>query len=109
MGLRILTQGEEAMKSLEELKNRLAAHKAELWERYRVKEIGLFGSFVRGEVSERSDVDLLVDFDKPIGLFEFQELEEYLSQILGLRVDLVSRKALKPHIGKHILDEIVPV
>ena len=97
------------MKSLEELKNKLAERKEELQQRYRVTEIGLFGSFVREEASERSDVDLLVDFDKPIGLFEFQELEEYLSQILGLRVDLVSRKALKPHIGKRILDEVVPV
>ena len=66
-------------------------------------------SWVRGEASEGSDVDLLVDFEKLIDRFEFQELEEYLSPILGLRVDLVSRKALKPHIGKHILDEVVPV
>ena len=95
------------MNSLEELKSKLAEQKEELRRRYRVKQIGLFGSFVRGEASEGSDVDLLVDFDKPIGLFRFQELEEYLGGILGIKVDLVSRKALKPHIGKHILDEVV--
>ncbi len=97
------------MKSLEELKNRLAQHKAELRERYRVKEIGLFGSWVRGEASEGSDVDILVDFEEPIGIFTFLELEEYLGEVLGLHVDLVSRKALKPHIGKHVLEEVVPI
>ena len=97
------------MTSLEELKRRLAERKEELRREFGVKEIGLFGSWVRGEARQGSDVDLLVDFDKPIDLLRFQELEECLSQILNLRVDLVSRKALKPHIGKHILDEVVPV
>ena len=97
------------MTSLEELKKRLAERKEELRQEFGVEEIGLFGSWVRGEARQGSDVDLLVDFDKPIDLFRFQELEEYLSQILNLRVDLVSRKALKPHIGKHILDEVVRV
>jgi len=51
-------------------------------------------------------VDILVEFKKPIGLFKFLELEEYLSDLIGRKVDLVSKKALKPRIGKHILREV---
>ncbi len=86
------------MISLDELKARLAAHKEELRRRDHVKEIGIFGSYVRGEENPKSDVDILVDFEEPIGMFAFLELEEYLGEILGARVDLVSRKALKPNI-----------
>lgn len=97
------------MKSLEELKMKLASHRDELRQRYRVKEMGLFGSFTRGEANENSDLDILVELEEPIGLFRFQELEEYLSGLLGVKVDLVSRKALKPNIGKRVLDEVVRV
>ena len=97
------------MKPWEELKNRLVEHKAELRQRYRVHEIGIFGSFVRGEENKESDVDILVEFEEPIGIFQFLELEEYLGGILGIKVDLVSRKALKPHIGKRILEEVILV
>ncbi len=96
-------------KQLDEIKTILRAHKEELKEKYGVKEIGIFGSYVRGEAKEDSDVDILVEFEKPIGLFKFLELEEYLSILIGRKVDLVSKKALKPHIGKHILKEVVTV
>ena len=96
-------------KSLDEIKEIIKKHKDELKEKYSVKEIGIFGSFVRGEAKEDSDVDILVEFEKPIGLFKFLELEEYLSNLIGREVDLVSKKALKPHIGKHILEEVVTV
>ena len=96
-------------KSLDEIKEVIKKHKDELKEKYSVKEIGIFGSIVRGEAKEDSDVDILVEFEKPIGLFKFLELEEYLSNLIGRRVDLVSKKALKPHIGKHILEEVVTI
>lgn len=86
---------------------RLRTLKPELAVRYNVKEIGLFGSFVRGEQSATSDIDLLVEFEEPIGLFKFLELEEHLTAHLGRKVDLVSRKALKPRIGRYILKEVV--
>ena len=54
-----------------------------------------------------SDVDILVDFEEPPSLFEFMDLEEYLSKLLGLKIDLVSKGALKPRIGKRILEEVV--
>jgi len=97
------------MKSLAEIQEILRRHKAELAERYKVKELSIFGSYARGEATPESDLDLLVEFSEPISLFRFVELEEYLSQLLGLRVELVSRGALKPHIGKSILRERIPV
>lgn len=96
-------------KSLSEIKEIIAKHKDELKKKYHVKEIGIFGSLVRGEAKEDSDVDILVEFEKPIGLFKFLELEEYLSNLIGKKVDLVSKKALKPHIGKYILKEVITV
>lgn len=62
---------------------------------------------MRGEAKEDSDINILVEFEKPIGFFRFLELEEYLSNLLSRRVDLISKKALKPYIGKHILEEVV--
>jgi len=78
-----------------------------LRKKYNVKGIGLFGSYVRGEQKKGSDVDILVEFREPIGLFKFLELEEYLGELIGRKVDLVSKKALKPRIGKRILAEAV--
>lgn len=95
------------MKSLNEIKRILVERKEELREKFRVKEIGIFGSFVRGEQRKRSDVDLLVEFEEPPSLFEFLDLEEYLSKLLDLKVDLVSKDALKPIIGERILKEVV--
>ncbi|MEM1674889.1 MAG: nucleotidyltransferase family protein [Candidatus Bathyarchaeia archaeon] len=95
------------MRSLEEIKKVLTEHKGELRERFKVKEIGIFGSFVRGEQGKRSDIDILVEFEEPPSLFEFMDLEDYLSKMLGLKVDLVTREALKPRIREHILREVV--
>ncbi|RLI99553.1 MAG: nucleotidyltransferase [Candidatus Aenigmatarchaeota archaeon] len=94
------------MKTLEEIKKVLKEHKKELKEKYGVKRIGIFGSFVRGEQNERSDVDILVEFERPIGFFEFLRMEEELSRMCGVKVDMVTKKALKPRIGKRILKEV---
>lgn len=96
-------------KSLDEIKTILKTHKKALKEKYHVKEIGIFGSFVRGEAKEDSDVDILVEFEKAIGLFKFLELEEYISHLIDKKVDLVSKKALKPNIGNFIYKEIVMI
>jgi len=95
------------MKTLEEIKTILTEHKEEIRQKYRVKEIGIFGSFVKGKQRKRSDIDILVEFDEPVTLFEFMDLEEFLGKILGTRVDLVSKGALKPRIGEYILKEVV--
>ena len=78
-------------------------------EKYNVKELGIFGSYTRGQEKNDSDLDILVSFEVPIGLFKFLELEEYLSDKLDIKVDLVSKKALKPRIGKRILEQVIMV
>ena len=90
-------------------KRKLKLLKAELKENFKVKTIGLFGSYVRGEQKNNSDLDILVDFYEPISLFRFIELEEFLSQWLGVKVDLVMRDTLKPRIKDSILNEAVYV
>ena len=72
-------------------------------------QVELFGSFVRGDDCEGSDLDLLVTFDEVPTLFEFLEIENYLSDELGIKVDLVMKDSLKPAIGKRILEEAQPV
>ncbi len=79
----------------------------ELAERYGVKSIGIFGSYVRSEESRRSDMDILVDFERPPDLFKFMDLEEHLARQLGVKVDLVPRGALRGEIGARILREVV--
>ena len=85
----------------------LREHLPELRERHGVSSLGIFGSFVRGEHRKGSDLDVLVEFDRPIGLFEFVAVERYISELLGVEVDLVMRDALKRRIGSAILDEVV--
>ena len=97
------------MHDVEDIKRILLRNKAELRKRFKVKTIGVFGSYVRGEQKRQSDVDLLVEFEEPVGLFEFMDLEMYLTDLLGVKVDLVSKKALKPHIGERILKEVIMV
>lgn len=95
------------MKTFEELRDAIKHHKPELEQKFKVREIGIFGSYVRGEQKKRSDIDILVEFKEPIGLFKFIELEGHLEKLLGIKVDLVSKKALKPRIGEHIIKEVV--
>lgn len=72
---------------------------------YGVKRAGLFGSAARGDLTVGSDVDLLVDITKPIGLFEFVRLERELEEALGRKVDLVERKSLKPRLKPYVMKD----
>jgi hypothetical protein len=87
----------------------LREHQAELGRRYHVKSLGLFGSYARGEQKPESALDVLVEFDDVPSLFEFIRLENELTALAGVKVDLVMKDNLKPAIGKRILREIVPV
>lgn len=78
------------MKTLEQIKETLRKHKKELKRKFGVKEIGIFGSYVRNEQTEVSDVDILVDFERPIG-WEIVDLKEHLEKILSVKVDLVPK------------------
>jgi predicted nucleotidyltransferase len=92
--------------SLKDIEAILRKRRDELEEKYGISEIGVFGSCARGDASSDSDIDILVSFNRPVGFFEFLELEERLSEWLGAKVDLVTRAALKPHIGRRILNEV---
>ncbi len=88
------------------LKKILIAEKARLCKSYSIESIGIFGSFIKNEQVENSDVDILVEFNKPIDLLTFVHLKNELSDLLGRNVDLVMKRALKPKIGKRILQEV---
>ena len=94
---------------VEELKNQIETLKPLLRERFKVETIGIFGSYVRGEQKRKSDLDVLVEFSEPPSLFEFVDLEDFLSQKLGIKVDLVMKDSLKPRIRDSILKEAVYV
>ena len=80
-----------------------------LREEWPIRSLALFGSRVRDDATEASDLDLLVDFERPIPLSSFLALEERLATITGLTVDLVSAAALKPYIGARVRAEAIAV
>ena len=96
-----------ATPTLVEIRDQIRALVPFLAERYQVESIELFGSYVRGENRADSDLDVLVTFAEVPGLLRFMELEHYLSDTLGLKVDLVMKDSLKPEIGRRILEEAV--
>ena len=79
----------------------------ELSKKYSISYLGIFGSYVRGEQKEDSDLDVLVEFSKTPDLFEFIGLKQDLSDMLGVKVDLVMKSSLKPTIGERILEEVM--
>ncbi|MGQ9569809.1 MAG: nucleotidyltransferase family protein [Thermodesulfovibrionales bacterium] len=95
------------MRALKEIEKILKEHKEELYKKYKVLEIGLFGSFVRGEQKKRSDIDILVEFEEVPDLFTFIEIEDYLRRLLKQKVDLVHKKAIRPELKNIILQETV--
>ena len=95
--------------TFEEVLNSLKALKPDLKESFGVKSLGVFGSYALGDTKRNSDLDLLVEFDRASTMFEFVRLERHLAKVLGVKVDLVMKTALKPEIGKLILAEVVPV
>jgi uncharacterized protein len=84
----------------------IKSNKSEMESRYGVRRVGLFGSYVKGRQRKKSDIDILVAFNRDIDLFDFLDLREYLEARLHAKVDLVMESALRPAIGKRILAEI---
>lgn len=95
--------------TLPRIKQVLAGEKKRLADNYGVSNIGVFGSYVFGDDTKKSDVDILVDFTKPVGLLKFIELQQYLSDKLGKKVDLVAKDGLKQYVKKNILHSAVYV
>jgi predicted nucleotidyltransferase len=99
----------QAVKSVDEVKAILKEHKTELEQKYRVREMGIFGSFVRGEQKQRSDIDILVEFEPRNipGLLKLIEMEIYLEKLLRKKVDVVLKNGIRPELKKGILKEVV--
>jgi hypothetical protein len=94
------------MNSIDHIVRIIAESREQLRSKFGVIGIGIFGSVVRGEQGAGSDIDILVEFERPIGFVRFMRLEKRLAELVGMPVDLVTKKALKPHIGKRILQEV---
>ena len=99
------------MKTLAELREALRSQELYLAEKYGVQVIGVFGSYVRNEQRPESDLDILIELERPpkISLIGLVELEQYLSEVLGVRTELAIKRNLKKRICKRILHEVVPV
>ena len=97
---------ETAIQNCNEYARIIAGHKDMLYDSFKISEIGIFGSYARGEQRPRSDVDILVEFEEIPGLLEFIRLEDYLSELLSKKVDLVHKKALRPKLREAILREV---
>ena len=95
--------------SIAEIRTRLMELSPALAEKYEVESMELFGSYVREEQSEGSDLDVLVTFRRAPSLFKFMELENLLAETLGVKVDLVMKDVLKPGIRERILEEAVSI
>jgi predicted nucleotidyltransferase len=96
------------MKKLSEIKSLLELHKGDIKDKYNIKRIGIFGSVARGEADELSDIDILVEFDKPIGL-DFVLLADEIENILGVKIDLVTENAIKPKMFEFIKQDLIYV
>jgi predicted nucleotidyltransferase len=96
------------MTELASIKQLLAQLKPELTQKYFVNSIGLFGSIVRDDFTDKSDVDIIVDFSKPVGI-EFIDLADYIESKLNKKVDLVSKNGVKPKYFLQIESEIIYV
>ena len=92
----------------ENITNILKANKLDLLARYHLKSIGIFGSFTREDFKDDSDIDILIDYEQPIGI-EFIDLAEELEKILNLKVDLVSKNGIKPKYLEEIQKDLVYV
>lgn len=95
------------MKTLNEIRQILSVQKQSLCTQYQITELGVFGSYARGEQTEVSDVDILVDYETPPTLVRLVELRDYLSQLFGLKVDIVTKNGLKSRIRERVLAEVV--
>jgi predicted nucleotidyltransferase len=94
------------MRTLDDIMSQLRALQPDLKRRYPIREMGVFGSYVRGEQRDDSDLDVLVDLGDGVTLIDYVGLQLELSDALGLKVDLANKKMLKRRIGQRILSEV---
>ncbi len=109
IGFAIKAQEDNPMLTLDIIRKKLRKDMKHLSERYKVSSLQVFGSFSRGEQTEHSDIDILVEFSQTIDLFDYVELQMYLGELLGAKVDLVTGQTLKPQIKDKVLREAVAI
>ena len=97
------------MRNLKQIQNILASSKPELRKRYKVRELGIFGSYSRGEQKKTSDVDILVRFSPNASLFDFVGLGNYLEERLKMKVDVVSERGIRPELKSSIVKDVVSI
>ena len=97
------------MKKLKQIQSVLASSKAELRKRYKVRELGIFGSYSRGEQKKSSDVDILVKFNPNATLFDFVGLGNYLEEKLKIKVDVVSERGIRPELRSNIIKGVLKI
>jgi predicted nucleotidyltransferase len=97
------------MQTLSRIISTLQQHKKTLHDRYKVRQVGIFGSYARGDTHGGSDVDVLVEFYEPVSLLALVSLENYISDILGIKADVVPREDLRIELKDRILQETIMV
>jgi predicted nucleotidyltransferase len=95
------------MKTQDEVLQILSDRKSSLLQTYQITGLGIFGSYARGSQTADSDIDVLVDYEKAPSLFKLIELRDYLSELFGMKVDVVTRNGLKARIRERILAEVI--
>lgn len=97
------------MKKISEIKKILAEHKPELIEKFKVKEIGIFGSYLQGKEKPTSDLDILVTFSEPVSLLDVVKLENFLTSLIGIKTDVVPKEDIRPELKKEIVKQAIYV
>jgi len=95
------------MKNVEEIEKIIKREKEELLRRYKIKNIGIFGSYAKNSAKEKSDIDLIVEFEEPVSLLGVIKAENYLTELLGIRVDLVPKEDIRKELKETILKEVI--
>jgi uncharacterized protein len=94
------------MKNYQEIKAILSRNQKKIKREYKVKKMGIFGSYVRGEEKEDSDLDILVEFEEPVSLLRLVNFENYLRDITGINVDVIPKNDVRPELRNIILNEV---
>ncbi|HII94224.1 MAG TPA: nucleotidyltransferase family protein [Candidatus Methanofastidiosum sp.] len=95
------------MKDVADIEKIIEEKREELFIKYKIRNIGIFGSYARNNAKERSDIDLIVEFEEPVSLLGVIKAENYLTELLGIRVDLVPKEDIRKELKETILKEVI--
>ncbi len=99
----------KTMRKIKQIQNILVSSKPELKKKYKVSELGIFGSYARGEQKKKSDIDVLVKFNPKASLFDFVGLGSYLEEKLKMKVDIVSERGIRPELRSNIMKKVLKI